>query len=116
MPFFKKKEKIDDNHRIYKRHSIFQSTYYKLEDSSKTIKDCMIQNISQGGMLLVIEENLDIGTHLIIIANFNGQLIQEKLIIVRKQKMITKKYGCVFADESSKENRETILKSYFESL
>ena len=116
MLFFEKKNKDDLNRRLYRRHRIYQTTFYRMGDSANNVKNCMIHDISYGGILIELDEDIDIGTNIIVLMNFNGNILQEKVNTIRHNKLLNKKYGCEFTDDSKKEEREEILSTFFENI
>jgi len=116
MSIFTKKEKNDDEKRRHKRHEIFQASYYKLHDDQQTIHDCVIHNLSLGGIMIETNGELPDGLDIVIIMNLNGTILQEKMRIIRKAKIITHRCGCNFIDRSTREKRERIISAYLKSL
>lgn len=116
MRLFGSKKDKDKEKRRHSRHEIYQATYYMLDDKERNVKECLIHNISLGGMMIEAKEELPEGTMIVVIVNLGGKILQEKLRVLRKTMFITPHYGCTFVDPDGEEKRQKQLHQFLENL
>ena len=89
-----------EEQRKHKRIQVYQSTFFRSSDP-QTLHDCLVHDISQGGILFETKETLAPLEHVLVAIRYGNKVHSEDIEIVRSMRLISLRYGGRFCTEAN---------------
>lgn len=114
MRLFKTRSRQEN--RQAPRYEIFQATYYITNRPQQPAvpQEGLVHNISENGMLLETAEELEPGERLTISIQLHRELLKEQCTVVRKERLITLRYGCSFDRPDTDGRRQEFIRRHLQ--